>query len=56
MTKLSEFKSIVYKSTKTNTTKQLKKKEPKLVRGLDLRLKKSWEFMLHEIVSKKYFH
>lgn len=51
MTKLPELKAFVYTSTETSTTKQLKKQEPELVKGLDLRLKKNWEYMVTQLKS-----
>jgi hypothetical protein len=51
MPKLIELKSFVYATTDTTTTKQLKKQEPELVKGLDLRLKKNWECMVTQLKS-----
>ena len=41
--KLTEIKKSVFNSLKIKDTKQLKKKYPNLVKGLDLRTKIAWE-------------
>jgi hypothetical protein len=50
-TKLNDLKVIVYTTTNTETTKQLKKEQPELTKGKDLRRKASWEDMVTKLKS-----